>query len=650
MRSNVILCVLNRIFPVKDEEGKSALPKEESYDFPPLGRSFSGIQANEAPVKALIQKAHDRGDDINEIIYLCSNQCSERAIPISAVSCLSAFRKYDSEYISVEEFFVERISEYCSENGAATPAFNPLPYTPTRPADCITALNEYLDETYELSIDITGGRRDAVILQTLAVQLLKMRSPQNIIGDVIYSSYFDKEITLQNTTFSLIELIEAVSAFTNYGRADRLNAYFEKQKLVTDETRSLCQKMVAFSDALAVCQVGDIDEKAKAVQKAMSDVDAAVNKRCEYYSLATDAINALDEPDGWACELTPEETLENIRQSDLKVNVDVDSPEELRSNLAQAQWDYTVFRGELLLHSLIPTMREKFIHETDNNADLIINIINWCVDHQMVQQAMCIYREKISECLLSAGLFKATSHFNNIGVERQKELIVDLAFKCCVGSDDKYPYKTIYFYRNPKYGDDYNDYFLINEDTSNQLHSAISWYKYLHGTRNMIMHVDSTQDALPYKFACIYLGKRIDGSIDIAELEKDIRSALECIKKPMQFDRISWNSSYKAAMSKRSGKAKKAPQPAYSSKDEETNSAVKDIMALKLLLLKFAGNEREINFADFENWCESEEKKTLDKTALGLDVNIPAYEGICKKFGKPFSWRKDGNVIYLKFR
>ncbi len=652
MRSNVILCVLNRIFPVRDENGKPALPKEENYYSPELRKTFSGIQANEAPVKSLIQKSHDLGNDVTEIIYLCSNKCFEQAIPIVAVRDLKAFESYDGERISVEEFFVERISEFCRECGARIPAFNPLPYTPSRPADCITTLNEYLAETYELSIDITGGRRDAVILQTLAIQLLKMKSTHNAIGDVIYSSLTDKEIILQNTTFSLIDLIEAVGAFTNYGRADKLSSYFKKQKLVTDETLNLCKKMETFSDALAVCQVGDIDDKTKAVQEAMQAVDAALKKRSSYYKLATDALNVLDDPDGWICELSLEEALDNIRQSDMSIDIDVESQEELQANLAQAQWDYTIFRGELLFHSLLPTLKEKFIPEAIDNDALIINIIIWCVKHQMIQQAMCIYREKIAECLLHLGFFNPTDHFNSLGADKQHEIAIDLATKCIVSDGSKYPFKTLSFYEKPKKGYDYNDYFTINQEKSDQLHVVMAWYKYLHGTRNKIMHVDSSQDqdTFPYKFACAFLGKPIGGEIDVHELKADILKALKSIKDPQRFDINAWKHAYTKALASDSASQHSVPQTLYSSKSESSAGLVGNLMELQLLLVKFAGNAKEVAFDDFNKWCNQEEKKQLSKEALGLDKQKPFYQGLCLKYSKQFSWRKDGETLYLKFR
>lgn len=345
-----------------------------------------------------------------------------------------------------------------------------------------------------------------------------------------------------------------------------------------------------------------------------------------------------------------DEALDSIREADLSINLNCENLEAPRERLENARLDYTIVRGELLLHSLIPTMQEKFIPETDDNDRLITNVIIWCVNHQMIQQAMCIYREKISECLLRFGFFNPTSYFENFGAEKQHEIAVDLANKCIVGNGNKYPYKTLYFFEKPKYGPDYNDHFTINGQKADQLHTIMAWYKYLHGTRNKIMHVDSTQDSLSYKFSCVYFGKKIDGRIDIHQLKSDILAALKCIKEPCYFDQVAWNSSFEKARTTESSKPATALKAAYSTKADDNAGTVGSVMELQLLLVKFAGNPREVVFTEFNQWCNQEEKKRLSKEALGLDKTKPFYQGLCDKFGKQFSWRKNGETLYLKFR
>lgn len=198
---------------------------------------------------------------------------------------------------------------------------------------------------------------------------------------------------------------------------------------------------------------------------------------------------------------------------------------------------------------------------------------------------------------------------------------------------------------------DYNDFFSINNEAADQLHSIIAWYKYLHATRNKIMHADSENDSFPYRFSCIYLGKEPDGKIDAHELKADIKAALKCIREPCSFDCQKWSSAFKKARETGSTcQQVSTSMVSYSTKTNNDICTVGSITELKLLLLKFAGSKREVVFDDFNHWCNQEEKKQLNNAALGLDKTKPFHQGLCEKYEKQFSWHKDEDVLKLKFR
>ena len=534
MKENIILCVLNRIFPKQNSDGSLVLPKEEPYYSPDLKKTFHGIQANEAPVKCLLQEAHDNDKDIDQIIYLCSNQCYGKSIPASAIKHLSLFECYDDDRISAEIFFVERIADFCKEAGIPIPAFNPLPYNPDRPADSIPSLNEYLDGQYEVSIDITGGKRDAVILQTLAVQLLKMQSDDNTTGSVVYSSYDNRTIVRQNTTFDLIDLINAIDSFTRYGRADLLCSFFRSKKFVSEETRGLCDKMEVFSNALALCQVDDIDMRAKAIQEAINHVELALAEKSKNYVLVSAALTAIDDPDGWTCEQTLDEALNAIREANLPIAIDATEDDQLRKTLEEARWDYTIIRSELLLHSLIPSLRKRFIPESSDDSGLILSVIKWCVEHQMIQQALCIFRERISSCLLEMGFFETTEAFSQLAEEDQRVEVVDACMNCSIDKNGINVHKA----------KDYksaNEYIRVNPKREGELRLIVVWFKYLHATRNAIMHVDSDRGSFAYFFALDILGKDRDEKPTLAALKEDILDAIDCIEHPTTISPQDWD-------------------------------------------------------------------------------------------------------------
>lgn len=647
MKSNVVLCVLNRIFLVRNEAGAYELPKEEQYYSDDLDLTFAGIQANEAPVKSLMWEAHSSGRDIDEVIYLCSNKCFEKSIPASVAQHLAAFKDFDDGSFSAEEFFIARITEFCEASGIETPAFNPLPYNPSRPADSLPSLNSYLDGQYEVCIDITGGRRDAVILQALAVQLLKMQSPSNATGSIVYASFDDKVISKQNVTFDLIELTNAIDSFARNGRADQLCSFFKSRNYISSETQMLCEKMQDFANALSLCQVVDIDAKTKAVQEAMRDVDRALSKKSQEYRIISAALDAIEDPDGWTCEMSLPEALDEIRRANIPVVVKGILPEQMKRNLERARLNRTIVRSELLLHSLIPTMQKRFIPETEDDSRLIINSIIWCVKHQMIQQALCIYREKISECLLRLGFFVPTQHFASLDTLRKMQLASEIGLKCQIG-EGKFGFGRLYFLRNSNYGEDYNDYFSFDPDKFDQLHAIVAWYKYLHGTRNRIMHVDTAQEGLGYVFACNYLGKTADSALSTEELKSDIIAALSCIKTPVSLDEDKWANSYEQAR-ERQRQQKCNTAAIYRTNGGGDADTVCSIVELQMLLLKFAGKAREVNFEEFNLWCNQIEKKQLSKKNLGLNPNIPFCRGLSEKHGDKFSFRQAGGVTYLKF-
>ncbi len=538
LNNNVILCVLNRMFAA-NVDGQLSIPDELSYSSFLQKQSFPGIQVNEAPVKYLIKGAHVRGKDINQIVYLCSNECYKSSIPASAIKHLAAFEDFGNDAISAEEFFIRRIEEFCSEQGLDVPAFNPLQYTPSRPADSLLALNEYLDDADEISIDMTGGRFDAVMLLLLAIRIITMKGEQKTVGEVAYASFDDKKITSQTATVDLIELVNSIESFTNYGRADKLCAYFQNKQDVSAETRNLCSRMQTFADALALCQVQSIDNEVSSIHEAMRKVDDALKERERCFGILTDAIDALDSPKGWNTMLSSDEALQVVLHDELIDETAGKSNECLREQLEDARLKHTVIRSELLLHGLIPTMREQFVPEAENHGQLIVNIIEWCASHQMLQQALCIYREKISEALISFGFFKPTNNFNNLNQKKRHEVVVNLTSHCQIGYDDNGKCQTICLKRNSKEDLPYDKYFIIDKNKSTQLYDVVAWYTYLRYIRNMISHVDLAPDTAYWRFACSYLEKQPTGEISLQDLKVDIELALKRIAETRMADQNS---------------------------------------------------------------------------------------------------------------
>lgn len=512
-RDHAILCVLSKLNPNRSE----AVLNYSSPD----GLSISGIQSNEAAVKYLLEKALQDGNPIKEIDYLLSSECCKKDIPSNIIP-QEYMIESDGVLCSTESFFQAQVLSYCKERDISTPTFNPISYDPKNPTDCLETLIQFFSSNdFRISIDTTGGPRDAAVLLTFAIEVIKLRSRQNELGPIVYA-YMDSAtnsgiISRQDYTYNLIDLIHAVRAFTDYGRANGLRSFFSSEEAISAEAHNLCMKMEEFSNSLALCQVNDIEQTVRNIHKSMDEFIKATDKR--------------------------KAALEDV----LETNSEADS-----NGIAKSQNENAIARGELLFASLVPTLKEEFIPECANASALLIEIIRWCATHQMVQQALCIYRERISEILLDMGYFELTKnspyHYELVKGEMQPEKadasIKSIIDRCWQDSENG-------IIPNPNY-----DYFSVRDD--GVLRLEVLHYGYLRGIRNRVMHLDATYDNKLYKMACRHFKKKPNKPLLLTDIQQALLDAMDCILKNAEVDGASWNKLFKQKQhsGKRHGKGK----------------------------------------------------------------------------------------------
>ena len=66
------------------------------------------------------------------------------------------------------------------------------------------------------------------------------------------------------------------------------------------------------------------------------------------------------------------------------------------------------------------------------------------------------------------------------------------------------------------------------------------WFRYLHATRNTIVHADGDRGSFAYFFALAFLGKDRDETVEIETLRDDILEAITAIEKPKTISRQDW--------------------------------------------------------------------------------------------------------------
>ena len=544
MNDNIALFVLGNLFLKDSDEGR-LLPDEACYKHETYGGSFPGIQANEAPIEYLIQSGKDAGKPVTDVIYLCPDSCLAPNVPaVQAAAAIPGFSTTD-DAISTEEFFLERIHSFCKANSCAMPTASPVPFNPLRPADSLDDLVEILGTGAHISIDITGGPRDAVILLALAAQIIKMGAKGTTIGEVLYTNFNEKTIYKQNNSFDLIDLVNAIDAFTDYGRADQLKDFFHGNSYIKEPTKRLCKAMEAFADALALCQVDNIEGKVLRVQQCLDEMEEELGGLKETYKLYTNAIEQIDD-DSEVREQSFLEAMDEISSLNPSRDFAAYEKHELAKELDKLRKPAMMNRAELLFLSLIPAIREKFIPSTTDQASLTLELIKWCSNHQMVIQALCIYRERIGQCLLEKGYFAPLDAANELDEDKRSDEICDLLLNCsfenrnlflCAGTKTK------------KLRETPNAYYELDRSKEGQLRLIAIWFRYLHATRNTIVHADGDRGSFAYFFSMAFLGKDRDETIEIEELRRDILEAITAIEKPKTVSRQDWQDARSAAFS-----------------------------------------------------------------------------------------------------
>lgn len=547
--SNVIFCVLSTIYVNEQAESDENILQDEKVFTASGYDDIRAIHGNEASVKLLLMKAHNTGEDIDQIIYLCSSQSRDKVIPPQALKKFGKLANDCPQAISAEDFFIERIMSFCEMTGMTTPVFNPVDYDPARPADCLLELGQCLDGSHKVNVDTTGGRRDAVILQTLAMQLFKLQGSDKAIGDIVYASFDDRTIKSQEATFEVIDLMNALDSFFRYGRADQLKEFFSSSGSITDETKALGEAMSNFSDAMSLCRVEDIETTVSDIHECLNAAESSLKAKLEAFDLVSKAIRKLGDVDDVLVEESREELLRKVEELISSQSLSYLDDQELKDVLGEIQAEWQVNRSEQLFYNRIPLIRKRFIPESDDETQRILNLIRWCADHQMIQQALCIYRERISHCLVKKGYFITTDEFISLSENNQKRITKDLCKDCFLGKEEGNRYAL--FLNRKRYFPIANDYQLyltdclsINRaDTERYLEllTIIGSYAYLHGVRNSMMHLDTEQDSLAYAFGCAFLDIDPLEESSMDDLKRIILSALDSIERPHPTDIGMWN-------------------------------------------------------------------------------------------------------------
>ena len=521
---NVIVCNLSLLTERKfaSTNGRAQL---DTYSAPSglknvRGTVYTGFQTNEAPVKCLFSNIVRAGNTVDAIICLHTKECLNKTVPFEKLpkeyeSAATAMGFYEGEKLSTVEYF--KIAMECNPDGAIPDGL--IETVQYEKEDIVSGLQGLLEiigaSPTQIHIDFTGGTREATILMTLAIELEKMRESQDTrgsnIGNIVYADYDSKEIKNQTRTFDIVDLINAVNAFTEYGRADQLVAFFGKENsYVKKPTLELCRALERFSDDLMICNVNNIDKRVKDVVNNLNDCEAKLEKIMRIHSLAEKSSAELAENTNTSLpeiapqmeqikdELRDESSNNLIPEAVLEKVFHAESIEDYQPAIELLKKETQIVRAELLFKDLIPTIREAFVRY-EKPEDWFTETVMWCVNHQMIQQALCIYKEHVSEYLIAKGLITITEEgkerLKRISDPRGKRERTDVT-KVLRPGVAGYSFTE---YRANGENEPYIQY-LASPDES-KARCILTWSACLLALRNRVMHSGDNADTLKVKRA-----------------------------------------------------------------------------------------------------------------------------------------------------
>ena len=431
MANHFILCVLSTI--------NTRIAKNEGYTFKANKeeRHFLGCQTNEAPAQCLIDLALRANNPITVIICLTSRQCET---PVLLPG--------DSEPISAKDHFEQTITRFYDKrlgDNHPNPARNDgffitVNYDSSNPTASMRELISIIDSDDTLiDIDTTGGPRDAAFLLTTIVQFIEAKfdsvkrsqgKKQPIgLGTTIYVNFGNKMMYPQNETFALNDLIHAIESFTEYGKADALVEYFDREHETSDEMKHLCKSIQSFADDLSLCRTKNVNTKINNIHAALDDFMKMINKKTPLFDKSYGLLAQLDNSDS----MQDLDVMKRTISEELGLKVEVNEPSvdrrwsglasllqkmsegelqscetknDLLEYLRKTARKNKVSRGEILFSILADNLRRGIPEYTGANvseeviARQTISIIRWCVERGMLQQALALYKERIPECLV----------------------------------------------------------------------------------------------------------------------------------------------------------------------------------------------------------------------------------------------------------
>ena len=372
---------INFFSPVRCEKAPDAetglrisIVREGNFILEVGSEPFPGFQTNEAPLANVVDLLAQKGERLHRVYCLVTPQCLSAEMGGEDRGLVVEEHGERSKYPSQFEF-------WCSRMKRLRPALVETDFIPillhyredTLIEDIesqVASLTERIKadaggfaewHACHIYADITGGARYVTMMMTSVMQFLQYDGMR--VEKMIYADF--KTLSLENRIFDVhgtidvYKLVAGADAFVSYGISRTIEEYFDYDaesgtsgKPISDALKGVLRAMHTFSDAIQICQTGNIPPALSALSTA--------------------------------------------------ITIFLDVPEE----------DRTV--DDRMFMQLIDTITEGYgelLGETEDEASRYVLIIRWCIDKGLLQQAMTLATEWIPVCFVRQGIVYPVSAY-----------------------------------------------------------------------------------------------------------------------------------------------------------------------------------------------------------------------------------------------
>lgn len=373
MNQNIAINFFSPVRCEKDPDAETGLRisivREGAFVLEVGSEPFPGFQTNEAPLANVVDLLAQKGERLHRVYCLVTPQCLSVEMGGEDRGLVVEEHGERSKYPSQFEF-------WCSRMKRLRPALAETDFIPillhyhedTLIEDIesqVASLTERIKadaggfaewNDCHIYADITGGARYVTMMMTSVMQFLQYDGMR--VEKMIYADF--KTLSLENRIFDVhgtldvYKLVAGADAFVSYGISRTIEKYFDYDaesgtsgKPISDALKGVLRAMHTFSDAIQICQTGNIPPALSALSTA--------------------------------------------------ITVFLDVPEE----------DRTV--DDRMFMQLIDTITEGYgelLGEAEDEAARYVLIIRWCIDKGLLQQAMTLATEWLPVCFVRQGIVR----------------------------------------------------------------------------------------------------------------------------------------------------------------------------------------------------------------------------------------------------